>query len=345
MQSAVETQTLSDRQQRFVFEYLKDQNASAAAVRAGYLPKSRASQASELMQNPAVRERVRMELQSLLAELRCSALDLMKERMRAAFFRAGKLFDASGRLLGFEEMEAEVRDSLVISAKWRKGEPEISFRQPNREPALRALERVHERLERLNEQHYEKLERQAQALAQPIGPAAAWPVQPAQAAQHPGMDTAVNDPATAVAMEQASAAASAKPVPTENEAEAALAPANSAPACTTIGEKPRVLSGLPEKPGEHSPKESCEHRPAGPGPEKPAKLSVFAKALAALSPGKKEQALPKRQAPPPIQRRDPGLLWGGPRKYTPPEPSPALLEHLARLRHEELNAEASGRWN
>ncbi|MDB5805535.1 MAG: Terminase small subunit [Betaproteobacteria bacterium] len=40
---------LTHRQERFVFEYLKDQNASAAAC-AGYSAESRASQASELMQ-------------------------------------------------------------------------------------------------------------------------------------------------------------------------------------------------------------------------------------------------------------------------------------------------------
>ena len=40
-----------------------------------------------------------------------------------------------------------------------------------------------------------------------------------------------------------------------------------------------------------------------------------------------------------LQRRDPNLLWGGTPKSCTPEPSPALLEHLARIRHEELNAE------
>src|ERR1700744_5591203 len=140
MEAAIH-KSLTDRQERFVFEYLKDQNASAAAQRAGYSARSRASQASVLMNDPAVRERIRIEMRSLLAELRLTALDLMKERMRAAFFRAGKLFDASGRLLGFEEMEAEVRDALVIGGAWRKGEPEGRFRMPSREPALRALER------------------------------------------------------------------------------------------------------------------------------------------------------------------------------------------------------------
>jgi len=377
-------QALTDRQERFVFEYLKDQNASAAAERAGYAARSRASQASELMQNPAVRERVRMEMQSLLAELRLSALDLMKERMRAAFFRAGKLFDASGQLLGFEEMEAEVRDSLVISGKWRKGEPEVRFRQPNREPALRALERVHERLEKLNEQHYEKMERQGQAYA----PAAAWPVmQPAQAVGEAGradeaaaaVERGRVQPAQAV-MAQAEQAAPTAIEPEVPPTVAADAPAQpqifvekpqvpqgdffqgvfSGSANTTVVQAPvpatpagdfaeisQVFSGSAEKPAESATGKRPERSPLG-GPAKP---SLLSKALAALSPGKKENA-PPDLAPAPlpvrgnlnpgaplVKRHDPSLMWGGPRKYVPPEPSPALLEHLARIKHEELNAE------
>ena len=36
--------TLTFRQERFVFEYLKDQNASAATARAGYTARNLASQ-------------------------------------------------------------------------------------------------------------------------------------------------------------------------------------------------------------------------------------------------------------------------------------------------------------
>ena len=53
---------LTFRQERFVVEFLKDQNASAAAARAGYTAKNMASQGNELMRNPAVRERVRVEM-------------------------------------------------------------------------------------------------------------------------------------------------------------------------------------------------------------------------------------------------------------------------------------------
>jgi len=46
------TATLTDRQERFVNEYLLDQNATAAAIRAGYSVKTRGAQAAALMNNP-----------------------------------------------------------------------------------------------------------------------------------------------------------------------------------------------------------------------------------------------------------------------------------------------------
>ena len=152
---------LTDRQLRFIFEYLKDQNASAAAARAGYSEKWRASAANDLMKIDAVRERIRIriEMESLLAELRCSALMLMKERMRAAFFRAGKMFSTGWELLAPDEMEAETRDALEVSTVIRKSGPVVRMKQPDRDRALRALEKVHERLERLNEAYYAKLEK------------------------------------------------------------------------------------------------------------------------------------------------------------------------------------------
>jgi phage terminase small subunit len=150
---------LTHRQERFVSEFLKDQNASAAAARAGYTATNMAQQGSELMNNPAIRERVRLEMQGLLAELRASALELMKQRMRAAFFDAGKLFGSGWEPLPLEELDQETRAALEVSTVMRKSGPVVRVRQPDRSRALRALEKVHERLDRLNEQYYAQLER------------------------------------------------------------------------------------------------------------------------------------------------------------------------------------------
>ncbi|HEX4326508.1 MAG TPA: terminase small subunit [Burkholderiales bacterium] len=329
---ALAIDSLTDRQQRFVFEYLKDQNASAAAERAGYSARSRASQAGELMGMPAVRECIRIEMASLMAELRLSALDLMKERMRAAFFRAGKLFDASGRLLGFEEMEAEVRDSLIIGGKWRKGEPEVSFRIPNREPALRALERVHERLEKLNEAHYAALEKQRWREA---------PLPAAPSAVPPAMWAPLNlEQAAPVRAEEGGGQAVA-PVAEPVQVEPARdfvenSQVFSGSATTTVVQTPAhvELGGQVDAPVVQPQQTAPSHDSAkysqvlSGSAQPPAKPSVFARVLAALTPDKKEAV---------IQRRDPNLLWGGPPKSVVVEPSPVLLAHLASLKHAEQN--------
>ena len=150
---------LTFRQERFVFEHLKDQNASAAAARAGYTAKNLASQGSELMGNPAIAERIRLEMQGILAEIRCSAIELIKQRVRAAFFDPAKLFANGWDPIALGELDAETRAALEVKTVMRKSGPVVSVKQMDRHRALRALERVHERLEKLNEQHWARAAR------------------------------------------------------------------------------------------------------------------------------------------------------------------------------------------
>lgn len=49
---------LTPKQQRFVLEYLKDQNGKQAAIRAGYAPGSAEVQACRLLRNAQVRAAV-----------------------------------------------------------------------------------------------------------------------------------------------------------------------------------------------------------------------------------------------------------------------------------------------
>jgi hypothetical protein len=116
-----------------------------------------AAQGHELLNNPAIRERVRMEMEAMLAEIRCSALALMKQRMKAAFFDAGRLFKGGWELRAPEELDAETRAAVEVTSVTRKSGPVVRMKQPDRDRALRALEKVHERLDRLNEAHYAAL--------------------------------------------------------------------------------------------------------------------------------------------------------------------------------------------
>jgi phage terminase small subunit len=219
--------TLNFRQERFVLEYLKDQNASAAAARAGYTAKNMAQQGSELLNNPAIRERVRAEMQAMLAEIRCSAFALMKQRMRAAFFDAGKLFGSGWDPLDPGELDGETRAAVEVTTVMRKSGPVVRMKQPDRDRALRALEKVHERLDRLNEQHWAKLAREGKVKT--LEEIEAMDAGEAQQAQ-----TALAGPASTAPLAAPHAKA---PLP------AALAALFSAGPAPQKPQKPQVFSG------------------------------------------------------------------------------------------------------
>jgi phage terminase small subunit len=148
---------LTDRQERFIEEYLIDQNASAAAARAGYTARNMAAQGSELMNHPEIRERIRAAMQDVLAEIRASALDLMKRRVAAVYFDPIRLFKAGWEPMPVEEMDAETRALVEVRTVMRKSGRVVYVKQPDRDKALRALERFHEKLERLQEKEAERL--------------------------------------------------------------------------------------------------------------------------------------------------------------------------------------------
>jgi phage terminase small subunit len=274
-------QTLTFRQERFVFEYLKDQNASAAAARAGYTARNMASQGNELMSNPAIAERVRLEMQSILAELRCSALELMKQRMRAVFFDPGKLLKG-WEPIPLEELDAETRAVLDISTVTRKSGPVVRVKQADRHKALRALERVHEQMEKLNERYYARLEREGKLMS---------------LEEIEAMDGGESD-----ANAQARAEASADEILEKDQVLSGSAPGAGTQGCEFF-EKAQVLSGSAGKPAEPPSAISAIHQvlSGSPWPAKLAQLPphtrgrVAEAVSTAFHPGGAEQARPRMQ--------------------------------------------------
>jgi phage terminase small subunit len=160
---AMMNDSLSVREERFVAEYLIDQNGAAAAARAGYAPKSSRYAARDLMKKPLVRERVRMETQALLSGVKASAVEVMRERARGAFFKPSRMLGPGWKLKAWEEMDEETKECLQIAVVQRGLREEVRIKQPNREKALLALEKVHERLERLNERQWDEELREEKA--------------------------------------------------------------------------------------------------------------------------------------------------------------------------------------
>ena len=141
---------LTDKQERFVHEYLIDQNASAAAVRAGYSEKTKGTQAVELMRNPQVKGRILQELADLYARLKVSALDILRLQVAAAYFDPAQLFDAAQEPVPLHALDAQAREALTVSYdRRRNGEFVMRVKQTPRHVALAALGRRLDHFERM----------------------------------------------------------------------------------------------------------------------------------------------------------------------------------------------------
>jgi phage terminase small subunit len=89
---------LTPKQARFVAEYLKDLNATQAAIRTGYSPKTAAQQASRLLTNAEISAAVSEGTAKQLQAADLSATRTLEEMRRLAFSDIRKLFDADGNL-------------------------------------------------------------------------------------------------------------------------------------------------------------------------------------------------------------------------------------------------------
>ncbi|MEY9435567.1 terminase small subunit [Bradyrhizobium elkanii] len=103
---------LNDKQQRFILEYLIDFNASQAAIRAGYSPKTAGSQAHDLLKKP--------EIQTAIAEARdrtSNRLELTRDQVIEQYRRLGfsdirKAFDAYGQIKPIAELDEETAAAI-----------------------------------------------------------------------------------------------------------------------------------------------------------------------------------------------------------------------------------------
>jgi phage terminase small subunit len=132
---------LNARQERFILEYLKDQNASAAAIRAGYSEKTKGTHACELMRNPLIQERISLGMTDLYAEMGVNVLNLMKMQMRMAFFDPVHLFDENGHPIPIHRLDPDIRKLLTVHYSQSAKGTSVSVRMPNKQQAIAALER------------------------------------------------------------------------------------------------------------------------------------------------------------------------------------------------------------
>lgn len=104
---------LTDKQKRFVAEYLVDLNATAAAKRAGYSEKTACEQAARLLANVKVQAAVQEAKQARQKRTEITQDMVLRETAKLAFFDIRKMFGKDGKPLNISELDADTAAALV----------------------------------------------------------------------------------------------------------------------------------------------------------------------------------------------------------------------------------------
>jgi phage terminase small subunit len=103
---------LTPKQEQFVAEYLIDLNATQAAIRAGYSPKTAQEQASRLLSNVMVMNLAREKRQNLQQATNITAERVLKEVAGLAFFDVRKLVNADGSPKRITDLDDETARAI-----------------------------------------------------------------------------------------------------------------------------------------------------------------------------------------------------------------------------------------
>jgi phage terminase small subunit len=103
---------LGPKQNRFVAEFLKDLNATQAAIRAGYSPKAANSKGSQLYANAKVRAEIDAAIERRSERVVVEIDDVLRELLTFSRLDLGKAFAEDGSLLPVKEMPEEVRRAI-----------------------------------------------------------------------------------------------------------------------------------------------------------------------------------------------------------------------------------------
>lgn len=104
---------LHQRRTRFIKEYLKDQNATRAAIAAGYSEKSANVTGHRLLTDAKVRAEIEQKNDEINKKLDVSVERIKLELARLAYFDPGAFFNSDGSAKSFAELDEDSRRAVA----------------------------------------------------------------------------------------------------------------------------------------------------------------------------------------------------------------------------------------
>jgi phage terminase small subunit len=104
---------LPTRVDRFIKEYPIDLNGTKAAERAGYSKKTAHVQASRLLRNAKVLEKIALKTGKRLAKLEITAENVLQELAKLAFYDPGALLESDGSMKQIKDIDDITRMAVA----------------------------------------------------------------------------------------------------------------------------------------------------------------------------------------------------------------------------------------
>lgn len=123
---------LTPKQVRFANEYLCDLNATQAAIRAGYSPKTAGVQGFDLLRKPEIQAEVQKLMDRRSDKLEITAERVLAEIARLAFFDARNLFNEDGNPIKVPDLDDDSARAIVGMDVVHVGNAEMGVGQVNK---------------------------------------------------------------------------------------------------------------------------------------------------------------------------------------------------------------------
>ncbi len=112
MRTIAARKKLTPKQKRFVSEYLIDLNATQAAIRAGYSPKTANEQGARLLANVSIAQTIQKAMQDREQRTEITQDRVLQEYARLAFYDPRKLFQPDGTPKPIEALDDDTAAAL-----------------------------------------------------------------------------------------------------------------------------------------------------------------------------------------------------------------------------------------